>query len=548
MKLFSNGFVFFKKVSTKLVMVSLIPIVFFSGIILAGVFVSQESRKQSNEIMIASLEQMNFAREMTRSITHNIIDTARSARTGMLFWSEARGLVAEGKKHIIRDWDAIRSSEHTPEEAIIIEELAALYNGVLKGVSTLDQLLKAESSYKMNSFVDIEMSDIYTPFLAKLEKLSVLQSSLAQQHIDVERQQSRELNMLFLVLVSIVVAVVGGLSVSIYRSINKPLRQLKNVMLAVEKNSNLKLRSELVSGDEFQEIGQIFNLMMDKIRQVIQTLSGMGLQLDDSSENMLEASQSSEQQSIDTKNNIATMVERLGEVNQCSLVVERLVNNIMSDTTAADDCTSNNYATIQKMSADMLELTDVTNKTKNHIHTLKDSGLEIENMMGVIKDVAEQTNLLALNAAIEAARAGEQGRGFAVVADEVRALAQRTHASAQEIESVINSIRQGTDIAVKQMVGVAHHTTGIKKTIDGMQVEQAKMMQLFGSILNQNASVNENMKTQLKAVGVVNAHIESINTAVTHSSQAASMTANHAGRVSTMSQKIKAEIDQFVIQ
>ena len=191
------------------------------------------------------------------------------------------------------------------------------------------------------------------------------------------------------------------------------------------------------------------------------------------------------------------------------------------------------------------QLAEAINQSADQMHVLREHGQQINSVVTVIKAVADQTNLLALNAAIEAARAGEQGRGFAVVADEVRTLAQRTQESTVEIESVIANIRQATDEAAAQMRTNALFADDGAETIRTTEASLHVIIESFANIIDKNKLINHNQSEQLQAVNNVNNMMNQIFSLSQKSKDTTELVLGNAKDVENLSSKLKTALTHF---
>lgn len=237
----------------------------------------------------------------------------------------------------------------------------------------------------------------------------------------------------------------------INRSIVRPIELLRGVMSDVIEQGDFSHRVDSNSSDELGQLATNFNKMLDKIQSFLERILSTSRQLTESADRMSAVSGGTKQNALQQRSDTEQVATAM---NQMSASVQEVSRNAVMAAEAARraDQTSSEGATIVKTAIQSIDsLAAEVENASQVIHRLESDAASIGSVLDVIRGIAEQTNLLALNAAIEAARAGEQGRGFAVVADEVRTLAQRTQESTQEIQAMIETVQGATREAVKVM-------------------------------------------------------------------------------------------------
>jgi methyl-accepting chemotaxis protein len=237
-------------------------------------------------------------------------------------------------------------------------------------------------------------------------------------------------------------------------------------------------------------------------------------------------------------------------MNEMSATVQDVARNAVEAATAAKDADvtfDEGKKVVDRVISAIGELAGEVESAANVIQQLEEESRNIGSVLDVIKSIAEQTNLLALNAAIEAARAGEQGRGFAVVADEVRTLAGRTQESTQEIEEMISRLQSGTDNAVKVMESGKEITqVGVDQAAaagEALQTINAAVEQISGM----NTQIASAAEEQSAVAEEINRSIVSINEVAEQSSIGAQQTAAASDDLAKLAEQLKALVERFKV-
>jgi methyl-accepting chemotaxis protein len=248
------------------------------------------------------------------------------------------------------------------------------------------------------------------------------------------------------------------------RYVVNPIKVVANAMAEIAQGGgDLTRRLNIQSKDEVGVLAHGFDTFISNLHTLVQKIVNSNNELSNCSQsiksNANENTKSTEQQLLE----IEQVATALNEMSSATQEVARNANETADKTQRCNELAIKGNTIVKNTINDIHNLGQEINSTSDKIIELKEQSAQINTVLDVIKGVAEQTNLLALNAAIEAARAGEQGRGFAVVADEVRSLAQRTQDSTTEIEGIINNLQSASEGASKLMQSTS---ATLQKTID----------------------------------------------------------------------------------
>ncbi len=372
--------------------------------------------------------------------------------------------------------------------------------------------LKQSQGLMKEAAMDIVTTDV-TPIGAKLEQMLKEHAKYNEQLADEEEiiveANARNMTIISIVasLLGIVMIVLNG--VFLVRGINHSLRDMETTISRIE-NLDFTARADASKKDEMGKMAGMLNRLMEKLQGNLksiahgaQTVAGSAANMASTSEQVATASQ---QQSSAASSMAATVEEMTVSINH---VGDRAAeaNNISSE---SGKIAIEGERTIGQTVSDIQEIAETVTSASTSISELEAQSKQISAVVAVIKEVAEQTNLLALNAAIEAARAGEQGRGFAVVADEVRKLAERTAASTQEIATTITTMQNTASTAVRGMQAAVEKVEqgvtranaaneSIQKIGAGSRSVVDMVSEITGAIREQGAATN-NIAVQVEKI------------------------------------------------
>ncbi|EGR1559935.1 methyl-accepting chemotaxis protein [Vibrio alginolyticus] len=342
-------------------------------------------------------------------------------------------------------------------------------------------------------------------------------------------QRDEQMSTIKQVITALILVVIFALIWQISRSINTRVNSLLGTIRSISETNNMGLRSDLKGQDELFDISHHLNDLLDKLEHLISSTQEKSAQLTASTDNMhreLEGVMEQFHTQTDHTASMATavqqMVATIGEISESTSVAVEGVHQ------AANNA-EQGRGVVEATVTNIGQLTTILSNSQQSIGSLNQHVDKIGGAVNIIQEIAEQTNLLALNAAIEAARAGEQGRGFAVVADEVRALASRTHQSTEEITRVVADIQtqmstvvadidqcnaQGQqtlnaseklDSSLQQIITDMHSIQGNSERIASAIEEQGIVMnQVSGSITELNAISENNMQSAQECLHEVN--------------------------------------------
>jgi len=357
-----------------------------------------------------------------------------------------------------------------------------------------------------------------------------------------------ESNNYMLMLFGIVTVVFTGVSLVLSSKLVLPLKEMATSFQELGKGEgDLTCR---VSEDEAAEIRNLamgFNAFVANIRHVVQDVASTSEKVRRAAENVHQEaslSKSTSEKQRDETHQVSVAINEMGstiaEIANSANVAAQTTNDATEMASKAKSVVGDSTVAINLMAAEMTTVS-------SNIESLADKARNITSVLEVISGISDQTNLLALNAAIEAARAGEHGRGFAVVADEVRSLAQRTNESADEIRKMISDLQDGTMVAVES---VHQSSVQAEKSVEAAKSTNDALEEIVANVIHisdLNAQIATATEEQSAVIKEINIHVVNINDSTEQNAQTITSIESSSEAMSTVAVHLDSLVGRFKV-
>ena len=441
------------------------------------------------------------------------------------------------EKHLLPDSEELKIlKEFQPlyakyENEILLPTMASLRGGDYS-VGVVARFLKENGAFeaKMNPLLD---------------RLGDAQEAAVKTSY--EEGKARNQRFVWIAMLTLVVGLISGLVIAALtiRSITGPLDEMQSLITRAAREKDFTGSIQVRSTDEIGTTANAFNGLLRSLQESLTELRQNIVQVDDATTSLAQASSQAAQASSETSESSSSMAASVEELSVSVTSVSDHTREALQLANTAGEYSESGGEVISNAVTAMADIAVQVRTVGSAITELGEHTERISTVVQVIKDVADQTNLLALNAAIEAARAGEQGRGFAVVADEVRKLAERTTKATGEIAGMIGDIQSRSKNAANAMeetIGRLESSSELAgragESIEAIRSANSKVQQVF-------ADINEAMREQGAASYDIAQRVERVAQASEESSASVSASSEEAAKIHNLANAMRANIERF---
>lgn len=479
----------------------------------------------------------------------NIVDTVHKARAGSIGHKEALSNVLEAERVIEQRWQAYLGTQLVPEEEKLVGEIKPMLAALVPTLEALKSILKNSDQVALVRFAERDLYPAVDPVSEKFSALIEIQLVVAKAEYEQALSAEKRAEWISLLIAVSSVLVGIGLAWHIAAQIRDELGGEPGQVAGIAR---------AIADGRLDGHVDVKCLKQDSVLASMETmrsnLRAIVIQIRDNSAQLAAASQqmaaSGEQVSISTTQQSESTAAMAAAVEEMAVSIQHISDNAgeaRKNAVSSGDLVEHGISVVANTIHEMQNITQTVSKTAHDIEHLATQSEEIGSVVQVIREIADQTNLLALNAAIEAARAGEQGRGFAVVADEVRKLAEQSRRSGEDIENLTRLLSENSQSVARSVErGVATLHSGQAY----MDNTVAALETAIGRVEEANCGIDEiglSVKEQAVAGNDIARNMENISSALEATSASLAVSLQAARGLDQLAERLQAAVGSFRI-
>lgn len=455
--------------------------------------------------------------------------------------------ISDNKALIDQQWKTYMTSLTDEEDRILADRFIKVRKTFVEnGIEPAVAAMRSNNLAEVKRIQFEQIAPLNIPLNEAMNALSEMELRDAEKLRQRSIATFKTMRVVSIAIILLASALGGILGFSIIRHVNQSMKDLQGLMLKLSKGDF----TGQIQTDSNDEIGMVAKLasqvnaelgyLISNVKVAARDLSNTVTRVAAVSSMTSEGIKAQKDETTEASEAVQQITKSLGEAVVGSRSAVSVAETIKGDASAATQVITQTIATIHALAEDVKAATEV-------IQTLKKESDDISGVTKMITDIANQTNLLALNAAIEAARAGEQGRGFAVVADEVRKLAQRTQEATQEIRGKINALQTGVQSATEVMTKGRIQADSSVTQIDKTNASLEQIIQSTNTIHEVNEQIADSVEEQSTVVKKINLTIINISQVADQTAYSSLNTAMEIAKVSEAAINLHKLVENFIV-
>ncbi|PCD00501.1 methyl-accepting chemotaxis protein [Halopseudomonas pelagia] len=489
----------FSTVRTRILCFAFISVSALAALAVLSLLIINEAETASKRLITAGLQESWMLEDLEQD-HRQLQDLAYKVKAQLLLWNEITPAFEALAVSLPEHWQVIEQSQQLGEWAATHDEH---FQGVLALLAKLEPGIREQSYYSVGQVVDFSLFPALEPMLASIEERKRASRSMIQQDSSQLLAYLNEQQAFLIVGSAVFLIAIILMTLWLRRTVIVRLQNIESDIKQMDATSDLS-RTPVVTGkDEVAGVARALNGLVGRfdqfvgdIRHSAASLNQRSATLDAEAEAVQAASETTREQIEEVNNSMgaiagqASEIESVTELSAAKIREAVLANAQVQQGLQSSEAAANNAV-------------DVIVRVSTSIQALGESTSKIEQVIGVIAAIADQTNLLALNAAIEAARAGEHGRGFAVVADEVRTLSQRTADSTRNIRQWVMDLVEGVS-GVDALLGEMHAAGADNRTnLDQLKTHLTRLAGQFVEMETSSHQVSRSVSLQRDELNLI---------------------------------------------